>query len=340
LTTALFDDPTIADGSTAMDVALYTGNGSTQTISGLNFSPDFVWIKQRSGTQFHRLQDTVRGTSKVLYSNVTDPEDTTSNDITAFNSDGFSVGSFVNTSSATYAAWTWDGGSSTVSNTDGSITSSVRANASAGFSVVAWTSTSGVAHTFGHGLGVAPYFVIVKKRSTGNWRVGHNSLGWTTALELNTTGAAFAADGAYWSNTAPTSSVISIGDTGQLGGDNIAYCWAPVEGYSAFGSYTGNGSSDGPFVYTGHRSRWLLIKASTVVDNWKIVDTERDSYNVAGTLLLPSASNAEIAKTGYEIDICSNGFKVRNATSAFNSNTQTYIWASFAENPFKTSRAR
>ena len=191
---------------------------------------------------------------------------------------------------------------------------------------------------------MAPAFFVTKRRdssSFGNWTVYHSSIG-TQYLELNGTGAA-ATDSTRWSSAA-TSTVFNIGSGGNVnvsGGTFVAYCFAPVAGYSSFGSYTGNGSAtDGPFVYTGHRSRWLLIKASTVVDNWKIVDTERDSYNVAGTLLLPSASNAEIAKTGYEIDICSNGFKVRNATSAFNSNTQTYIWASFAEHPFAYARAR
>ena len=342
LCTANLDDPTIADGSTAMDVALYTGNGSTQTISGLNFSPDFVWIKQRSGTQFHRLQDTVRGTSKVLYSNVTDPEDTTSNDITAFNSDGFSVGSFVNTSSATYAAWTWDGGSSTVSNTDGTITSSVRANASAGFSVVTYTGT-GTAATVGHGLGVPPQLIIAKNRDiSSNWSVYHTSLGKDYFLRLNTTDAQVNSAN-YWGTGGMTSTVFGI-DGGIFLNTNtekvVAYCFAPVEGYSAFGSYTGNGDNNGPFVYTGHRSRWILIKVSSTTGNWVIIDTERNAYNIVDQVgLRPNVSDAD--STDPVVDIVSNGFKMRKGTaSLFNSSGATYVWASFAENPFKYARAR
>jgi hypothetical protein len=350
LCTANLDDPTIADGSTAMDVALYTGNGSTQTISGLNFSPDFVWIKQRSGTQFHRLQDTVRGTSKVLYSNVTDPEDTTSNDITAFNSDGFSVGSFVNTSSATYAAWTWDGGSSTVSNTDGSITSSVRANASAGFSIVTYTGNGTGGATVGHGLGATPEMIIVKQRSSStvnkNWVVYHAALGNTKGLLLNQS-AAQAATIDFWNDSGPSSSTFTLGpgddayssQTNVDTKDYVAYCFAPIEGYSAFGSYTGNGSSTN-FVHLGFRPRFVMVKRTDSANGWFISDSARGSYNVLSANLRADSSSDESSIGTIPQDFVSNGFVLKDNSGAQNTLNGTYIYAAFAEHPFRSSRAR
>jgi len=343
LCTANLPTPTIAKGSDYFDVSLYTGNGSTQTISGLNFSPDWVWIKARSIVASHVLYDAVRGATKQIFSNLTAIEATESTSLTAFNSDGFSLGSYsnVNESAATFAAWCWDAGSSTASNTQGSITSQVRANASAGFSIVTWSSTTTVSHTFGHGLGVAPAFVIVKRRSSsGVWRIGHTSLGWTRALQFDT-GAQLAADGAYWNNTAPTSTVVYIGDTGQLGADNVAYCFAPVDGYSSFGSYTGNGSADGPFVYTGFRPRWIVLKRAVgPIADWVIHDTARSDYNVSTKRLYANSSDAEVSDSTMQIDCLSNGFKIRNTGGNVNGSGDTYIYAAFAESPFAYARAR
>ena len=357
LCTANLPTPDIEDGSTAFDVVTWTGDSntnSTRSFSSLSFSPEFVWMKDRSQANQHTLYDIVRGpsngtTSKALMSNSAGAEGSLNDDSTygylsSFDTNGFSVwrgtdGAYTNRTGNGYVAWTWDGGSSTVSNTDGSISSQVRANTDAGFSIVTWSSTTGTAHTFGHGLGVAPKFLIVKRRSaTGSWMIGHDSLGWTTKLAFDTSAQA-GADGGYWSNTAPTSTVVSIGDASNIGGDNVAYCWAPVEGYSAFGSYTGNGLPDGPFVYTGHRSRWIMVKRTDFAIDWIVIDTARSDYNQAKAELYPNAAAAE-GTNGGPVDINSNGFKVRTNSSSWNASGGTYIFASFAESPFKTARAR
>jgi hypothetical protein len=339
-----------------MDVALYTGNGSTQTISGLGFSPDFVWIKERSGTDFHILQDTVRGAGFTLVTNKTDQEGGNSGDlITSFNSDGFTVNSTYlgssNTStnglSQTQVAWTWDAGSSTVTNTDGSITSSVRANPSAGFSVVTFTKSSGTSttDTVGHGLNAAPYLIITKQRNgTEPWYTYHQSLGNAARIQLNETSAQTTGS-TLWGSTSPTSSVFSIRNV--FNGDYVAYCFAPVEGYSAFGSYTGNGSTDGPFVFTGFRPRWVMVKGSSYTSNWNLLDTARDPYNLQSNRLRPNLGDAEFSAPTGTFAICwdglSNGFKLRggSGTNDVNQTNETYIYAAFAENPFAlNARAR
>jgi hypothetical protein len=344
LCTTNLAEPTIADGSTAMDVVTYTGNGSTQTISGLGFSPDFVWIKQRNAARSHRLFDTIRGAGDALFSDLTSAAQTESNALTAFNSDGFTLGDAlaVNVSPNTYVAWTWDAGSSTVTNDAGSITSQVRANASAGFSVVTYTGNGAAGATVGHGLGVAPSMLLVKARAgVENWAAYHSSIGATKYLILNATSAE-AVDIGRWNNTAPTSTVVSIGDHGSVNTNTtnyVAYCFAPVAGYSSFGSYTGNGLADGPFIYTGFRPRWVLVKNSSATGAWILLDSARDTYNVAGLTLTPDASTAESSNDS-RWDFLSNGFKIRNTYSNQNSNGATYIYAAFAEHPFATARAR
>jgi hypothetical protein len=343
LCTANLPAPVVTKPSTVMDVKLYTGNGSTQTISGLGFSPDFVWLKKRNGATSHRLFDVVRGATKNLYSNTTDAEGTDSTSLSSFDSTGFSLGDngAVNALNDTYAAWAWDAGSSTVTNTQGSISSQVRANASAGFSIVTYTGT-GANATVGHGLGVAPQMIIVKSRgSVTNWGVGHTSIGWANALRLNTTDAS-SAQATFWNSTAPTSTVFSIGtgpSTNNNGDSIVAYCFAPVAGYSAFGSYTGNGSTDGPFVYTGFRPRWVMWKNITSAGSWYIHDAARSSYNVTKAALFPNLSDAENS-TYSDLDILSNGFKQRRTDSDNNASGNTYIYAAFAESPFQYARAR
>ena len=345
--------PLVAKPNTLMDVKLYTGNGSTQTISGLNFSPDFVWIKDRAnGLRAHRLCDTVRGATKEIYSNETDAEATDANGLTAFTSDGFSVGSSggVNGSSNGIVAWAWDAGTSTVSNGSGSITSQVRANASAGFSVVTYTGNGTSGATVGHGLGVAPQLLIVKRRSsagsTANWAVWHGNLTAGYNMWLNGTDNAQAYSPSRFTSTLPTSTVFSLGggdETNYNTGTFVAYCFAPVVGYSSFGSYTGNGSTDGPFVYTGFRPRWLLVKASSAGESypsWRLFDTARDTYNVAGLEIYPNLSLGESdSRSGTPVDILSNGFKLR-ANATWNTSGVTYIYMTFAENPFQYARAR
>jgi hypothetical protein len=341
-----------------MDVALYTGNGSTQTISGLNFSPDLVWCKVRgNGVAQHVIYDSVRDAYKRLTPNGTTAEtDVNPYGVTAFSSTGFTVADTFNGNyeingdpsgtygTGGYVAWTWDaGGTTDPSNQAGSITSQVRANVSAGFSVVTYTGNATGGATVGHGLGVAPAMFIVKSRSLSeSWPVYHASLGATKLLRLEGTGAEETISTA-WNNTAPTSTVFSLGSpsgfTNSSGATYVAYCFAPVAGYSSFGSYVGNGSSDGVFVYTGFRSRWILIKVSAGdTGNWWMYDSARSSYNLADLGLYANSSIAEFTSNG--LDMLSNGFKIRTANGNTNGSGYTFVWAAFAENPFQYARAR
>jgi hypothetical protein len=352
LCTTNLPEPTIADGSTVMDAVLYTGNGSTQTISGLNFSPDLVWIKKRSGIEWHCINDTVRGAELYLSSNTTNAESGASNVLTAFTSTGYTVGSqgLVNDNGFTFASWCWDAGSSTVTNTEGSITSQVRANASAGFSVVTFNSgNSDGEFSVGHGLGVAPRLVIMKSRtrSGGPWWVHHLSATDTTTkyLQLSTTSAVIdnGGSGSIWGAALPTSTVfgfsVGAGRAHTQNEDIVSYCFAPVDGYSSFGSYTGNGSADGPFVYTGFRPRWILIKVSAGdTGNWWMYDSARSSYNLADLGLYANLDIAEFTSNG--LDMLSNGFKIRTDNGNTNGSGFTFVWAAFAENPFAYARAR
>jgi hypothetical protein len=355
LNTANLPTPTIADGSTAMDVVTYTGNGSTQTISGLNFSPDLVWVKQRSSSiDDHILKTSLQ--TKFLSSNQTVGERGNDNDlITSFDAAGFTVNSTylgnannsTNGNGITFAAWTWDAGSSTVTNTQGSITSQVRANASAGFSVVTYTGNSTAGATVGHGLGVKPGMIILKYRSTTSaWWVKHLSINEADQhLQLNsTTGAITSSNNDPFNGSLGTSTTFVVGSTnsaryGNGNGTTIsAYCFAPVDGYSSFGRYTGNGSTDGPFVYLGFLPKIILIKRTDTTSNWTILDTLREGYNVDNDPLFPNLSNAE--GTTDLLDINSNGFKLRTTDASVNVNTGTYVYAAWASNPFQYSRAR
>jgi hypothetical protein len=344
--------PLVAKPNTLMDVIAYSGSGASRTFTDLTYSPDLVWIKQRSGANNHRLYDVVRGATKALYSNLTNSEGTDPSGLTAFTSNGFTLGdgdAVWNASGQTYAAWCWDAGTSTVSNTAGSITSQVRANVSAGFSVVSYTGTGAVA-TVGHGLGVAPQLIIARPRNAvSNWVVYHASEGAGKFLRLNTTDSS-TTDSTAWNNTTPTSTVYSVGNNAANGSglSVIAYCFAPVVGYSSFGSYVGNYSADGPFVYTGFRSRFVMIKCSSTGGfDWRIFDTSRSDANGANVVnykLYPNSSAQENDSSldnanSNNIDILSNGFKLRTANGATN-DPQTYIYAAFAENPFQYARAR
>ena len=343
--------PLTAKPNTVMDVKLYTGTGSAQTISGLGFSPDLVWVKDRSATNYHTLQDIVRGATKDLYSNVTDAEGTQAQSINAFNSDGFSVGTagWVNASSNSYVSWAWDAGTSTVSNTSGSITSQVRANPTAGFSVVTYsTGASSGNQTIGHGLNVTPSLIIHKVYSTtSNWWVYHASTTNTVSkyLQLNSTNATADNILSMWGAALPTSTVFgaNVGQLLQSNQSAVAYCFAPVVGYSSFGSYVGSGTSDGPFVYTGFRPRWVMIKSSSFAGgNWLIVDSARSTYNVVTTALAAEGADSEASLSlplGV-MDILSNGFKLKYQYDSSNKSSVTYIYAAFAENPFQYARAR
>ena len=348
LCTANLPTPPIADGSTAMDVVTYTGNSSSRSIT-TNFSPDLVWLKSRASAFSHYLGDIVRGNTKLLRTNTSAAEITSTTGITSFDSDGFSLGngSETNANGDSMVAWAWDAGSSTVSNTDGSITSYVRANPSAGFSIVSYAGNSTNGATVGHGLNAKPDFIILKARTAGeNWFVNFPVGTGDGYLMLNQTSGGDGSNSTVWNSTDPTSSVFTLGTSNGVNGgqDYIAYCFAPVAGYSAFGSYTGNGSANGPFVYTGMRPAWLLLKeSSSSGELWTLYDSTRNSFNVAGKQLYPSLSNAEAdasADTHARVDFLSNGFKIRGSHSSINTNGETIVYYAFAEHPFKTARAR
>jgi hypothetical protein len=334
-------------GDDYFNAVLYTGNGTSQTID-TGLQPDFIWIKRRNGAAAHTLTDSVRGISKQLFSNLTDAEQTDADSgVTAISSSSITLGDnnlavgSVNGSGSTYVAWNWKASGSTVSNTAGTITSTVSANTTAGFSIVTYTGTGSNA-TVGHGLGVAPRFVLTKSRSQSfGWGGYHASLGATNGIFLDETSAAFAS-ATYWNDTAPTSSVFTIGTNSRQNQSSttyVAYCFAAVPGYSAFGSYTGNGSADGPFVYLGFRPRYVLIKSSSNVEEWHVHDTARDTYNLAIADLYPNSSSAEVT-TFNQLDILSNGFKCRSSNSGTNGSGYTFIYAAFAESPFQFANAR
>jgi hypothetical protein len=352
-----FNLPTPTIGATAsttaneyFDATTYTGTGSSLSITNSGaMQPDLVWIKIRNQSFDHTLVDAVRGTSKDLESNTTGSEQTRST-VTAFNSNGFTVGtdSQVNSNGNTFVAWQWRASNATaVTNTSGTITSTVSANTTAGFSIVTYTGNSTNPSTVGHGLGVAPQFIIIKSRSNAyNWVVGSKAIdGFSSGKQLYLNSNSAVAGGEnFFSNTQPTSTVFTVKDNFEVnfsGYTYVAYCFAQVAGYSAFGSYTGNGSSDGPFTYLGFRPKYVLIKRTDSAGGWMISDTSRYPYNVVNGALEAQSSSAEFNNDSfYQYDIVSNGIKIRGTSSAINSSGGTYIYACFAENPFKYTNAR
>jgi hypothetical protein len=356
LTTANLPDPTIADPSAYFDTLIWSGDSSNKNITGLDFTPDFLWIKQRNSafSVGHQLYDVVRGagSENELDSSSTAAEGAGNTDVygypSAFVSGGFTAtaGSsgdwdYVNKSGVTYVAWNWLADNTTgSSNTDGSITSTVSANTTSGVSIVSYTGT-GSAATVGHGLGVAPSMIIAKNRSvTSNWSGYHVELGATKTINLNETAAAQTSSG-NWNNTEPTTSVFSVNTaTGTNGSGNsiVAYCFAEVEGFSKFGSYTGNGSTDGAFIYTGFKPAFVIYKRTNATESWEMYDTTRLTYNPYNANLKANLSNAE--SNDLRLDILSNGFKARSSNTAINASGSTYIYMAFAESPFKTATAR
>ena len=331
---------TIKKPSDYFNTKVYTGTGSSLALTGVGFQPDWTWIKRRNGTAYHWLIDAVRGSTKAIYSNGTEAEQTQSQGITSFDSDGFTLGtnSDVNGSSDTYASWNWLGANGTASNTDGSITSTVSANTTSGFSIVSYTGT-GANATVGHGLGVAPKMIIVKDRSAAkNWTVYHIGVGNDKDILLDVTNTENTSTA--WNNTTPTSSVFSIGTLGNVNTSSnnyIAYCFADVQGYSKFGSYTGNGNADGTFVYTGFKPAWILIKHSgggtAGGEQWNLQDVKRSTYNPSIISLFPNTTDADNSTTNNSLDILSNGFKVRTVDNRLNNSGATYIYMAFAEEP-------
>jgi hypothetical protein len=343
--------PVIKKPNEHFDATTYSGNGGTQSITNVNFQPDWLWVKQRSEARSNLLWDSVRGSNLGLITNTTSAESAQPS-FTGFLSNGFGISNtdssdITNKNAQTYVGWVWKAGGAAVTDTAGSISSQVSANPTAGFSIVTYTGTGSNA-TVGHGLGVAPSMIIAKKRSsTGSWQVYHSAISGMAGgyLTLNGTSGFTGENSTIWNNTAPTSSVFSLGtdtDANANGATTVAYCWAPIAGYSAFGSYTGNGSADGPFVYLGFRPKFVLWKRTNTTGDWTILDTSRNPYNYADLELFPNLSDAETVIGGglSRLDIVSNGFKVRGADSYQNANGSTYIYMAFAEAPFKYSSAR
>ena len=348
-----FNLPTsaVVKGNSVMDATLYTGNNTTNTITNAGgFKPDVVWVKNRSGGYGHNhvLVDSIRGGSNKLFPNLTNAQSTSSVAYSSLNSNGFTLensggaNNDMNESGFSYVAWQWQAGQgSTSSNTSGSITSTVSVNANAGVSIVAYTNSAGRAtHTVGHGLGVAPRMFIIKTRSaTADWVVYHASLGATQALYLNQTLSAQTSS-TFFNNTAPTSTVITLGSgLSDAGVTIVAYCFAEIAGFSRFGSYVANASSDGPFIYTGFRPRWIMFKRTTSATNWYVIDTSISPINASTSGLYPNTT-AEVSTEG-AVDILSNGFKCRVSSGAFNfPSGETFAYVAFAENPFKNALAR
>jgi hypothetical protein len=330
-------------------IKLYTGNGSTQSITldgDENMQPDFVWVKDRGRSGYnHVLNDSVRGVTKYVRSNLTNDEDTYTDAITAFDSNGFTLGSDSsngehNVSSQTYVSWNWKAGGSASSNSNGSITSSVSANTTAGFSIVSYTG-NGTSGTIGHGLGSVPQMLIVKNRtdSAHEWKVYHHTLGNNKRLHLDDT-SAVGTTTAPWNATTPTSSVFSVGGDGGTNDSSdsmIAYCFANVKGYSKFGSYEGNGNADGTFVYTGFKPAWVMTKSIDTTSNWEIKDNKRSTFNTIDDYIKANANAAEdTGVSSHAMDFLSNGFKHRGSNDEVNG-SETYIYMAFAESPFVNS---
>lgn len=334
---------TIVKGNTVMDATTFNSNILGDTVVNSGFKPDLVWMKSRSNSRNNELIDSCRGGAYTLFSNLTNAEASDTR-ISSFNSNGFTYTTNSNSANIgeTDVAWQWQAGQGTTSsNTNGSITSTVSVNPTSGFSVVTYPGNGVSGATIGHGLGVAPAFFIVKNRSAvSNWTCYHQSLGNTYGILLNSTNAAD--PNTYWMNTSPTSTVFKVDSFGGLnasGNNYVAYCWAEIAGFSKFGSFTGNGSTNGPFVYTGFKPKFILVKRSdTGGNNWRIMDTTRDPYNYTQHFLYPDGSYAE--DSGFPYDLVSNGFKVRASNLGDNGSGSTYIYAAFAENPFKNSLAR
>ena len=367
LCTANLPDTTIspAKATQATDyfnTVLYTGNGGgTQSITGVGFQPDFTWLKGRSDADYHFLVDSVRGYTKRLFSNLDDGESTASTTISSSDSDGFTVGSdaMTNRSSSTYVAWNWLAGGSASSDSNGSITSSVSANTTAGFSIVTYTGDGGGSATIGHGLGVAPSLIIVKARTepTGGVHFGTDQGNWVVYVKppngiVNETDGAllnktddFFDSAAAFNDTAPTSTVFTIGtadDVNESGDTYVAYCFANVDGYCKIGSYLGNGNADGPTILTGFRPAWIIFKdTDTDGTNWWMFDNKRSPFNLVNDGIIAQGSDAEFANnSNLQIDFLSNGFKHRTGGYDNNTSASPTIYMAFAEAPFKFGNAR
>jgi hypothetical protein len=339
----------IGKGGSYMNTVLYTGNGSNgHAITGVGFQPDWVWLKSRSNAESHWLGDSNRGVNLRLQANSTNAEYDTGPGgnnypgVSAFDSDGFTVGrsDAANGNGNSMVAWNWRAGGSSASNSDGSITSSVTVNTTAGFSVVTYTGNNTQGATVGHGLGKAPAMIFLKGRDqVTNWNSWHKSFSDNQYITLDRTNAIASDANTFPDASDMTSTSFEIGSASWVNGNGntfVAYCFAEIEGFSKINKYTGNGNANGPFVYTGFRPSFILMKSSTSAENWLIYDDVRDPHNVTDDALLPNLSSGSGGASN-AMDLCSNGFKLRSSSGSLNNSGQTYIYMAFAKNPFVDS---
>ena len=347
---------TIDDGSAHFQIALYTGNDSTNAITNngnSDMQPDFLWTKNRSSSADHKLFDSTRGVIKFIESNTADTEGTQANLLSSFNSDGFTLGAGgeVNSSSTNYVAWQWKAGGgsgnrTTFTETGDNPGGGYQANTTAGFSIVDYVGTGDNGATVSHGLGAVPHWILFKNRDTAQtWVVYHHkntAAPETDILQLEATNATYDSN-TYFNDTAPTSSVFSLGTSNDLNKDDdniIAYVWTEIQGFSKFGRYTGNGNADGPFVYTGFKPRYLMIKRTNNTEHWKVNDTVRDTNTQYGNdaSLHPNQNIAETTSSSLNVDFLGNGFKLVTADGASNAVDAPFVYMCFAEHPFVSSK--
>ena len=330
---------TINKSTDYFNTKLYTGNNSTNAITGVGHQPDMVWIKRRNNTADHQVYDSVRGVQKGIFPSTTGAEATegSTRGLNAFNSDGFTLGAEVsdiagscNANSDTYASWNWKANGTGSANTDGTISSTVSANTTSGFSIVKWTGNGSSGATVGHGLGVAPKIVLIKTTSGADaWTMLNTNIDLNKYLALNSTAAAISDP--MFNNTAPSSTVFTLDSDGQVNGSGvslIAYCFAEKTGYSKFGSFSGNNNNDGSFIYTGFAPSFVMVKRSSDIQGWVMWDNKRPGYNKTNQSLTANENSAE--ETGRTFDILSNGFKMRDTNTATNA-ASTYIYMAFGQ---------
>jgi hypothetical protein len=340
---------TIDDPSAYFHTQLYTGNGTaigsggnaiTNNANSGDFKPDWTWHKVRSTTNDHQVYDSSRGVKIRLNPNATNSDFTLNEGLQSFDTNGFTVGSDngVNQSSQTFVAWQWKAnGGTTSSNTDGTITSTVQANTTAGFSIVTYTGNGTNGAYVGHGLGATPDIVIIKNRSAAkDWRVGFRAFSNDLVLNDTSAGAAYSDGriGDLLSDKFELGGTSTYGSTNTSGENYVAYVFKSIQGYSKFGSYTGNANADGPFIYTGFKPAWVMTKKVSATGSWWLIDNAREPYNPAGTkFILVNSSNAEVTSPNKPMDLLSNGFKPRDVTG-YHNDADTYIYLAFAEHPF------
>jgi hypothetical protein len=332
---------TITDPSAYFQAQLYTGNGGTNNIvngGNSNLQPDWVWTKERNGTNWPSMYDSSRGVTKQISSNVNNSQYNGISGVTAFNTDGYTLGSATNenTNNNTYVSWQWKAnGGTTASNASGSITSTTQANTTAGYSIVTYTGNGVNGATVGHSLGVVPQMIIIKRLdAAANWQVYHEAMGPTKAMFLDLVSAADT-DATYWSNTAPTTGIFNLGTNTKgnaSGGTYVAYCFTSIQGYSKFGGYNGNSNADGVFVYTGFRPAFLMVKNISAGQSWWMWDDKRIGYNAKNYRLRADQDTAEDADS--KVDFVSNGFKFRDGDNAWNYSGNDFLYMAFARNPF------